>query len=125
MSNNNNYDIAKHNEVAHAIKRQDEVHAHTEPIELTKIKDLVGSYTFGGFKLLKGKLQWSASQDHRVVYKIYEKNGDETKQIGEVTGEDTFIIDEFMLFKQRTYYVVPYNPLTDQEGEKSNEISLP
>ncbi len=118
-------EIAQHKEVAHAFKRPDGVQALSEPIELPKITDLVGSYTFGGFKLLKGKLQWSASQDHRVVYKIYEKNGDETKQIGEVTGEDTFIIDEFMLFKQRTYYVVPYNPLTDQEGEKSNEISLP
>lgn len=118
-------ELAKEREVVQAFTRPEGVQALSEPIELPVITDLQGSYTFGGFKLLKGKLEWTASPDHRVVYKIFERHGDDVKQIGEVTGEDNFVIDEFMLFKQRNYYVVPFNPLTEAEGERSNEVSLP
>ena len=45
--------------------------------------------------------------------------------IGETIGEESFIIDEFILFKQASYFVVPYDPLTEAAGERSNEVSLP
>lgn len=119
-------DVATIKEVKQTFTKPDGVQALTTPIEkLPVITDLVGSYTFGGFKLLNGKLEWTGSQDNRVVYKVYERHGDDVTLLGEVTGEEEFVIDEFMLFKQRSYYVVPYNPLSKEEGEKSNEITLP
>lgn len=118
-------DMTERKKVAQTFTKPEGVKALSAPTELPEITDLVGSYAFGGFKILKGKLQWTGSNDKRVVYKIYERNGDEVKLIGEVTGEEQFIIDEFMLFKQRSYYVVPFDPFTEREGNRSNEISLP
>lgn len=118
-------EVAKNKEIAQTFAKPEGVQALSAPMELPVITDLVGSYTFGGLKILKGKLQWTGSNDNRVVYKIYERNGEDVTLIGEVTGDEEYIIDEFMMFRQRAYYIVPFDPLTEQAGEKSNEITLP
>lgn len=118
-------EVANHRSVAQQFTKPEGVQALSEPMNLPKITDLQGSYTFGGFKILKGKLEWTGSKDSRVLYKIYEKHGDDVTLIGETIGEESFIIDEFILFKQASYFVVPYDPLTEAAGERSNEVSLP
>lgn len=104
--------------------KPEHVQALAEPIELPVINDLSSSFVFGGLKIIKGKLQWTGTEDKRVVYRIYEENGNEHKQIGEVHGEYEFIIDKFSLFDTNSYFVVPYDPLTEKEGEASNVVQL-
>lgn len=118
-------EVAKQKDVQQAFKLPEGVKTLSEPVELPEINDLIGSYTFGGFKILKGKLQWTGSNDRRVIYKIYEKNDDEIKLLDEVVGETEYVIDQFMLFKHRSYFVVPVDPFSGQEGKTSNIVSLP
>src|SRR5690625_139649 len=117
-------EINKHTALVSNYTKPDGVQALAEPIELPEIKDVEVSYIFGGFKILKGKLTWSATKDERVVYRIYEHHDGESKVIGEITGDDTFIIENVSFFKQASYSVVPYNPLTKLEGKHSNVVEL-
>lgn len=118
-------EVAAKKDVAQTFTLPEGVQTLSAPIELPDINDLVGTYTFGGFKILNGKLQWTGSNDRRVIYKIYEVNGDDVNLLDEVIGETEYVIDEFMLFKHRSYYVVPVDPYTEREGNPSNVISLP
>ena len=82
------------------------------------------SYIFGGLKLLKGKLEWTNSGDERVVYRIYEEKKDGDELIGEVSGGNQFIVEDFSIFRTNIYYVVPYDPLAQVEGSPSNIVKL-
>ncbi|ASK60851.1 penicillin-binding protein [Virgibacillus phasianinus] len=95
-----------------------------EPMDLPEINQLEASYTFGGFSLVKGKLTWSMAEDERIVYHIYQEQDGIDKRIGQVQGKNEFIIDDAPLLKTTRYYVVPYNPLTQVEGTKSNTVEL-
>lgn len=95
-----------------------------DPIHLPQIEEVDIQYIFGGFSLLKGKISWDASDDPRIVYRIYRKESNFDELIGEVTGHDDFIIDDISLFRKHAYYVVPYDPLTKREGEPSKVIEL-
>src|SRR5699024_9244610 len=99
-------------------EKPDGVQALAEPIQLPEITDVTSSFVFGGFKILKGKLKWTSSGDDRIVYRVFEKkDAGEDELIGKVTGATEYVIDEFVLFQKRSYYVVPYDPLGDQEGK--------
>lgn len=104
--------------------KPEKVDALEEPIQLPVITDLKGSHTFGGFKLMKGKLSWTKQEDDRIIYRIYEQKNDKVQKIGEVIGKNEFTIDKFSLFDGSSYYVVPYDTLTDREGEKSNSVKI-
>ncbi|MEI3607829.1 PBP1A family penicillin-binding protein [Pseudogracilibacillus sp. SE30717A] len=104
--------------------KPDNVVALEEPIELPKIDDLSSSYIFGGVKLLKGKLEWTKAKDERIVYRIYEEKKDGDERIGEVSGTNEFIVEDFSIFKTNSYYVVPYDPLGQVEGNASNVVKL-
>lgn len=117
-------EINKHTELVANFTKPEGVQALAEPIEIPQMNDVQGSYIFGGLKLLKGQLSWSATKDKRIIYRIYEHKDGESELIGEVTGEDTFIIENISLFKQASYSVVPYNPLTKLEGKHSNVVEL-
>lgn len=106
--------------------KPEDVQALSAPIELPTITDLSSTFVFGGFKILKGKLEWEGTNDDRIVYQIYEVNedGGEDEKIGEVTGETEFVIDEFMLFQKKSFYVVPYDPLGENTGERSNTVDV-
>ncbi len=104
--------------------KPENVVALEEPIELPNIDDLSSSYIFGGIKLLKGKLEWTKAKDDRIVYRIYEEKKDGDEKIGEVSGTTEFIVEDFSIFKTNSYYVVPYDPLAQVEGNRSNVVKL-
>lgn len=95
-----------------------------QPIQLPVIDDLDVSYQLGGWSLVQGKLTWTASDDERVVYHIYSVTDAGSKKIGQVQGKGQFILTDVSVFQSSSYYVVPYNQLTKQQGTKSNQITL-
>src|SRR5699024_8523703 len=97
-----------------------------KPIDLPTLTDVTSSTAYGGWKVLKAKLSWEDAGDDRIVYRIYEKTKGEgkDKKVGEVTGETEFVIDKFHLFQKKNYYVVPYDPIGDQVGERSNTVEV-
>ncbi|MGM8366085.1 PBP1A family penicillin-binding protein [Virgibacillus sp. W0181] len=104
--------------------KPDNVQAVDRPIELPEINSIKATYTFGGRSILRGKLTWDSSTDDRVVYRIYKEKDGVDERIGEVTGENEFIIENIALFKKERYYIVPYDPLTKMEGTHSDVVEL-
>ncbi|GIO21641.1 transglycosylase domain-containing protein [Oceanobacillus sp. J11TS1] len=94
-----------------------------DPIDLPVIENVNANYTFGGFALLKGKLSWEGSTDDRIIYRIYKEGEDEDELIGEVKGETEYIIDD-VWFRNDSYYVVPFDPITKMEGTHSKSVSF-
>lgn len=95
-----------------------------QPIELPTINDLKVSYKLGGWSLIQGELTWTASDDKRVVYHIYQTTENGAKRIGQVQGKGQFTLTDVSLLQSSSYYVVPYNRLTEEQGNKSNQITL-
>ncbi|CQR47027.1 Penicillin-binding protein 1F [Paraliobacillus sp. PM-2] len=95
-----------------------------EPISLPIIDDLSVSYKLGGWSLVQGQLTWTASDDDRVIYHIYKITENGSKQIGQVQGKGQYTLKDVSLFESSSYYVVPYNQLSKQQGEESNQITL-
>src|SRR5690625_609699 len=106
--------------------RPDHIEELPEPIELPIITDLDASFGFGGWRLLRGKLTWTPSADERVVYHIYQVTEAEgpDQYLGRIEGEGEFTLRDMSIFDTGNYYVVPYNPLTDRTGTKSNTTQL-
>ncbi|MCP3033516.1 PBP1A family penicillin-binding protein [Halobacillus sp. A1] len=94
-----------------------------EPIKLPKITDAEGSVSFGGLSLVSASISWTASEDERIVYRLYEE-GQNKRLVGEVTGEGEYELNFVSLFNNHSYVVVPYDPLTGLEGEASNPVEL-
>src|SRR5699024_8366125 len=114
----------KEKSLAKKFTKPDYVRAVPQPIKLPSIKDIHVKYVFGGFPLIKGEISWTGSSDERVIYRIYKKEPDLDKKIGEVVGETAFKINDVTLLKSNYFYIVPYNPLTDMEGEPSETVEL-
>jgi len=94
------------------------------PVDLSPVSDLTATYEFGGLTLIRGRLSWTGNGDDRVVYRIYsDQEGEDDELVGEVQGETEFVIDH-ALFSNKEFYVVPYDPLTDREGERSETVEL-
>lgn len=99
------------------------VHELEEPIRLKAVTDLQAELTFKPLSLFTINLQWTPSKDKRVQYHIYEKQPDSDKYIGTVTGKGSYQVNLVNLFSLPSLYVVPYNSLTDEEGERSNTVT--
>ncbi|MFC3040670.1 transglycosylase domain-containing protein [Virgibacillus xinjiangensis] len=95
-----------------------------EPIKLPQITGLQGSVSFGGYSLMEGKLTWTGSADERVHYRVYREKEGIDERVGEVEGKTEFYVDGMDVLRAYRYYVVPYNPLTKLEGERSETISF-
>src|SRR5699024_4366234 len=95
-----------------------------DPIELPEITNVKASYTFGGFSIVKGEITWDGGNDDRVVYRVYEEKPGIDERIGEVEGKNEFVIDGISIFSPKSYYVVPYNPLTEMEGMPSETFEV-
>ncbi|WP_077623116.1 transglycosylase domain-containing protein [Sediminibacillus massiliensis] len=95
-----------------------------EPVQMPVITDLSSQFKFGGFSLVKGQLDWTPAGDERVIYHVYRVQSGKDEKIGETEGEGTFQINRVNPFKETEFYVVPYNPLTGQEGAPSNRTTL-
>lgn len=120
-------EVANQKSIKETFTKPEDVIALADPIDLPQIDSLSSTFVFGGFKILKAKLEWESAKDARIVYRIYEvgKNGETDKKIGEVTeGESSFEIDEFLLFQTKNYYVIPYDPLGERAGERSNTVQV-
>ena len=94
-----------------------------KPISLPNINDVRAQFDFL-YGLPAVKLKWTASSDERVVYHIYEIKDGEREQIAEVDGSGEYTRNSISFFGSVSYEVVPFNPLTEQEGEVSNEASV-
>lgn len=117
-------ELDKQETLTTAFQKPDDVSDLPEPIELPAKITLDANYSFGGFTLFKGKLEWSSSADDRVVYRIYREEAGFDKRVGEVEGKTEFTVKGLNIFKPSNYYIVPYNPLTKLEGKKSNTVEL-
>ncbi|WP_182200131.1 transglycosylase domain-containing protein [Paraliobacillus salinarum] len=95
-----------------------------QPISLPTINDVTASYKLGGWSIVQGELTWTPSEDDRVIYHVYQVTDNGSKRIGEVQGKGKFTLTDVSLFRSSSYYVIPYNHLTKQQGEKSNQITL-
>ena len=65
-------------------------------------------------------LSWSASEDSRVQYRVYEVNGEERTLLSTVVGGNFYYQPKLNIFSTSHYEVVPYDSLTHQEGTRSN-----
>ncbi|MUK90098.1 PBP1A family penicillin-binding protein [Ornithinibacillus sp. L9] len=117
-------EMDKRNTLSGEFDKPDHVKELPKPIILPQIADLNAEYTFGGISLVKGKLTWNGSDDDRVIYRIYQEKPGIDERVGEVTGESEYVIDKLNLFQSSHFYVVPYDPLTKMEGERSDKVEL-
>lgn len=93
-----------------------------KPVKLPETTKIKITYQFGGLQLVKGKITWNAAQDDRVEYHIYQKQkGELPKRIGTVQDNE-FEVGDVSLFHPPSYFVVPYDPLTKTEGNRSNVV---
>lgn len=114
----------KEKDFASTFTKPDKVNELEPPIELAEVSNVRATFTFGGFSIIKGKVEWTGLDDNRVVYRIYEVTEDGDEYVGEVKGEDSYIVDSVSFWNPSLYYVVPYNPLTKQEGTPSDAVQL-
>ncbi|WNB91431.1 PBP1A family penicillin-binding protein [Bacillus sp. NEB1478] len=105
-------------------KKPDGVKDLEPPIELVSIDDLRASFGVGDFGMPSVKLNWTASKDKRLQYKIYTVDEGETTQIDTVKGKGEYTASGKNLFTLPDFYVVPYNPLTKEAGRPSNTVSI-
>ncbi|MFB4161821.1 PBP1A family penicillin-binding protein [Geomicrobium sp. JSM 1781026] len=90
------------------------------PVQFAEIEDLDAALTLQGEGFLNVKLNWTAAEDDRLVYNIYEVKDGEASKVGEVEGEGSYTVNRANMFSLGDYMVVPFNPQTGQEGEPSN-----
>ncbi|MGP4073438.1 transglycosylase domain-containing protein [Piscibacillus sp. B03] len=92
-----------------------------KPVRLPTIQDFEAKFSFGLFDGLFVELTWTASEDDRIVYHIYKKFNGNSEYVGRVKGKGRYIDHSVDYINNPTYYIVPINPLNDQNGPRSNE----
>lgn len=92
-----------------------------KPVRLPNIQDFEAKFSFGLFDGLFVELTWTASEDARIVYHIYKKVNGNSEYVGRVKGKGRYIDHSVDYINNPTYYIVPINPLNDQNGPRSNE----
>ncbi len=107
-----------------AFERPTDVNELDPPVNLPVISDLSATLAMGGKGLMSVELKWTAPADDRISYRIYEKLGEERKEIATVVGEDHYYISTFNPFTKKTYEIVPFDSTTNREGEYSNIASV-
>mgnify|MGYP001174085187 CR=1 FL=1 len=94
-----------------------------EPIRLANISDFSANVSMGWTSGLHVKLTWTPVGDERVEYHVYRDSGNGPNKIGEVTGQGEYRVDSVKVFQNPSYFVVPVNPQTNEQGEPSNTAS--
>ncbi len=92
------------------------------PIRLAQVDDLKADISFRPLGLFTVSLTWTPSSDKRVEYHVYKTTQGEPEFIASIEGEGIFEIENINIFSLPSYYVVPYNTQTDEEGVKSNTV---
>ena len=90
------------------------------PIRLKKVTDLFAKLSFKPMGLFTITLKWTPSEDDRIQYRIYANEKDKWSFIDSVTGKGEFQLENVNIFSLPSFYVVPFNPQTDQAGQRSN-----
>ncbi|WP_188388774.1 transglycosylase domain-containing protein [Priestia taiwanensis] len=106
-----------------AFAKPDDVEELDAPIRLDLLKDVEADLTFTPLGLFTAKITWTPLPDERVEYRVYRVDGEEAKLEGSVTGEGHYEVSFVNAFRPPSFYVVPYNPQTNQEGEKSKVVT--
>lgn len=103
-----------------AFEKPEDVDDLAPPVPLLAVEDLEASMRLGGKGLLSVDLTWTASDDERVRYNIYEVHNGERELIeSNVTG-GSHTLSRLNPFSSKTYEVVPYDNQAGIEGEASN-----
>ncbi|WP_429714977.1 transglycosylase domain-containing protein [Bacillus rhizoplanae] len=92
------------------------------PIRLSKVDGLEAKLTFTPLGLFTAKLTWNQLPDKRVQYRIYKIDNGRATHIDTVKGKGEYEVKFMNVFKAPRFYVVPFNPQTNQEGEKTKEV---
>lgn len=92
------------------------------PIRLSKVDGLEAKLTFTPLGLFTAKLTWNQLPDKRVQYRIYKIDSGKATHIDTVTGKGEYEVKFMNVFKAPRFYVVPFNPQTNREGEKTKEV---
>ena len=87
---------------------------------LPTISDLKATLAVGGGGILSIELSWTAANDERIVYYIYEREEGKRTLVDTVTNTDRYYIPTFNPFTKKTYEIVPFDPTTNQFGDGSN-----
>lgn len=117
-------EIDRFKPITEAFKRPNHLVALPDPIELPRINNLEANFGLRGFNLLQAQLTWTASEDERIVYRVYEVSTEGNRLLGQTEGEGRFTINRPSILNMTRYVIEPYNPLTNQEGELSNIAML-
>ncbi|WP_226038041.1 transglycosylase domain-containing protein [Aquibacillus saliphilus] len=118
-------ELSKQQKLSNNFDVPEDVEDLPDPIQLPQINDLEANYKLGGFSLVRGRLTWTAADDSRIIYHIYKETGEgDGEKIGEVEGKGEFTIERVNVFQDTTYYIVPYDPITEQQGPESNHTVL-
>lgn len=108
--------------VVSAFKKLDTVSDIERPIRFEDVENLHATYTLKGRGIVNIRLAWNLPKDVRLLYNVYEvsnKNG--AKKIATVEGGE-YVVERYNPFSTTQYFIVPYNPLTDQEGNPSEIV---
>ncbi|WP_133579280.1 transglycosylase domain-containing protein [Aureibacillus halotolerans] len=116
--------ILPEEEALAAFTKPQQVKELAKPVDLQPINDLTMHNDFHIFDWNRKRLSWTPQSDKRVVYRIYEKTNDYLQLIGQVTGQGSYSISSVSAFFEGSFYVVPYNPLTELEGTPSNIVHM-
>lgn len=92
------------------------------PIRLSKVDGLEAKLMFTPLGLFTAKLTWNQLPDKRVQYRIYKIGNGKATHIDTVTGKGEYEVKFMNVFKAPRFYVVPFNPQTNREGEKTKEV---
>ncbi|QKS73198.1 PBP1A family penicillin-binding protein [Paenalkalicoccus suaedae] len=102
-----------------AFERPEGITDLEDPIRFVAISDLEADMSpglFGGTI----DLRWSESDDDRLHYRIYKVENGDRSFVDEVVGDGSYTISRVNFFSSSTYVVVPFDPLTNREGDASN-----
>ncbi|WP_342046872.1 transglycosylase domain-containing protein [Bacillus sp. OTU530] len=111
-----------HAEVFAKFPQPKDVENVEEPIRLDKLENVRVKLVFTPFGLFTAKVTWTPLPDKRVQYRVYKKEGSSSILIGTVTGKGEFNAKYINIFSVPEFYVVPFNPQTKQEGEKTESV---
>ncbi|WP_051317244.1 PBP1A family penicillin-binding protein [Bacillus panaciterrae] len=108
-----------HTEAFASFKKPKGVKNVGEPIRLEKLESVQAKLTFTPLGLFTAKLTWKPLADKRIQYRIYKAEGDSQSVVGTVTGKGEYRIKYINVFSVPNFYVAPYNPQTEREGERT------
>lgn len=92
------------------------------PIRLFEITDVKANLTFKPLGLFTVTLNWTPGKDERIEYRVYEESSNTVKYVGSVRGSGKFEIENVNIFSMPSYFIVPYNSQTKEEGIQSQSI---